>query len=213
MRLPYRVDEWDPAFFAYLSHLSATKPVILTGDLNVGHLDLDIHNPTAKHISKQAGLTPQERKSFGQGLLGDGKFTDAFRFLFPDAVGQFTYWSQRTFARPVNKGIRLDYFICSNAFFPEAAAAGGAGGGPEGAAPGAGERARASELARNITGGTEVTVATELDVELLDQRTAQRTEMDMKSVPVPGVVDCKILHDETVGCSDHCPVLLTVRVA
>jgi hypothetical protein len=57
------------------------KPVVLTGDLNVAHLDLDIHNPTAKHISKQAGLTPQERSSFGA-LLASG-FQDALRFFYP----------------------------------------------------------------------------------------------------------------------------------
>lgn len=68
----------------YLTHLhqEKKKPVILTGDLNVGHLDLDIHNPEAKHIVKQAGLTPQERDSFST-LLQDTRFLDAFRYFYP----------------------------------------------------------------------------------------------------------------------------------
>jgi exonuclease III len=66
----------------YLQNLNKRKPVILTGDLNVGHLDIDIHNPTAKHISKQAGLTPQERASFSL-LLQETKFLDAFRYYYP----------------------------------------------------------------------------------------------------------------------------------
>jgi exonuclease III len=107
------------------------KPVILTGDLNVAHLDLDIHNPTAKHLSKQAGVTPQERQSFSNTLAQE--FQDAFRFFYPglcffppsrscrsfsaEHEGQFTYWSIRTNARPENKGLRLDYFICSKSLF------------------------------------------------------------------------------------------------
>ena len=68
----------------YLKQLSATKPVIFTGDLNVGHLDLDIHNPTAKHIDKQAGLTPLERSSFTEML--SSHFHDAFRYLYPSKL-------------------------------------------------------------------------------------------------------------------------------
>ena len=68
--------------YRYLKELEGRgKPVVLTGDLNVAHLDLDIHNPTAKHIAKQAGLTPQERTSFGT-LLATG-FQDALRFFYP----------------------------------------------------------------------------------------------------------------------------------
>jgi len=113
-RLEYRVKEFDPYLREYLLGLQSAKqkPVILTGDLNCGHLDEDIHNPTAKHITKQAGLTPVERESFGK-LLASG-FTDAFRHFYPQARGQFTYWSQRAGNRPPNRGIRLDYFICSN---------------------------------------------------------------------------------------------------
>lgn len=71
----------DPKFREYLCQLNARKPVILTGDLNVGHLDLDIHNPTAKHIVKQAGLTPEERQSFTTFVTGP--FRDAFRHFYP----------------------------------------------------------------------------------------------------------------------------------
>lgn len=66
----------------YLEFLHERKPVILTGDMNVGHLDIDIHNPDAKHIDKQAGLTPAERNSFST-LLSDGKFVDSFRYFYP----------------------------------------------------------------------------------------------------------------------------------
>jgi exonuclease III len=83
-RLDYRVKEWDPYMRDYLVSLRARKPVIFTGDLNVGHLDLDIHNPTAKHIAKQSGLTPEERNSFSV-LLSSG-FKDAFRFLYPGRI-------------------------------------------------------------------------------------------------------------------------------
>ena len=103
MRLDYRVNEWDEHVRKYLQALAIRKPVIFAGDLNVGHLDLDIHNPTAKHIAKQAGLTPRERESFSKLLapssdLSDPRsqpFVDAFRYFYPDAKGQFTYWSQR----------------------------------------------------------------------------------------------------------------------
>lgn len=66
----------------YLKKLNARKPVVYTGDLNCGHLDLDIHNPEAKHITKQAGLTPAERAAFTE-MLTDTKFKDAFRYFHP----------------------------------------------------------------------------------------------------------------------------------
>lgn len=80
-RLEFRLSGWDPFLRDYLCKLSGLKPVVLTGDLNVGYLDIDIHNPTAKHIVKQAGLTPEERHSFGQLLSSD--FSDAFRHFYP----------------------------------------------------------------------------------------------------------------------------------
>lgn len=80
-RLDYRTKQWDPFIRKYLDRLRSAKPVIFAGDLNVGHLDLDIYNFTAKHIHKQAGLTPQERASHGK-LLAEG-YIDALRFFYP----------------------------------------------------------------------------------------------------------------------------------
>ncbi|CAE7498519.1 ARP, partial [Symbiodinium microadriaticum] len=172
-RLDSRTTEWDPQFFTYLKDLEAKgKPVVLTGDLNVAHLDRDIHNPGAKHIAKQAGLTPQERASFGS-LLATG-FQDALRFFYPDHEGQFTYWSARTNARPVNKGLRLDYFMCSHSLFCEQQR--GVGSSEEGECTGDGVQRRVDD------------------------------------VPVPGVLDSYILHEDTLGCSDHCPIMLVMRL-
>lgn len=145
-RLEYRTSEWDTHLHNYLQTLERSKPVILAGDLNVAYADIDFYNPTAKHIHKQAGLTPQERQSFGALLNTD--FHDALRYFYPDAVGQYTYWSMRTQARGPNKGLRLDYFMCSKSLF----------------------------------GGNELKV-----------------------------VDTDILHEDTVGCSDHCPILLALK--
>eukprot|EP01031_Cornospumella_fuschlensis_P025654 gene25654-30985_t len=183
VRLTYRIEEWDKHFFSYLRSLSQKKPVVMTGDLNVGHLDLDIHNPDAKHIVKQAGLTPQERNSFGQ-FLQAGDFRDAFRFYYPDAIGQFTYWSQRTFARPVNRGIRLDYFIASQKLFPGT---------------------QENDRGEVVTSGNEIS-----DGKV--SGAAKRRTVKHEDIPVPGVADCYILHEDTVGTSDHCPVMLVVRV-
>lgn len=92
-RLDYRIDTWEPAMRAYLRELASRgKPVVLFGDLNVGHLDADIWNVTAKHIPKSAGLTPREREAFGK-LLEDGPYIDCFRHLWPEATGCFSYWS------------------------------------------------------------------------------------------------------------------------
>ena len=75
----------------YLKQLSALKPVVYTGDLNCGHLDLDIHNPTAKHIAKQAGLTAEERAAF-TGMLSETGFRDAFRHFHPGRYStRYTY--------------------------------------------------------------------------------------------------------------------------
>jgi exonuclease III len=197
-RLAYRTDEWyvqrslallmeirDPALTAYLKSLEASgKPVILTGDLNVAHLDLDIHNPMAKHLSKQAGVTPQERQSFGNTLAQE--FQDALRFFYPGPLpsrlfllrrpslillapeheGQFTYWSIRTNARPENKGLRLDYFMCSKTLF---------------------------------------VTPSEMEDET---REANR----VSSSRSPLVRDCGILHEFGVGTSDHCPISLSLQL-
>ena len=114
-RLAYRLDKWDPDFRAYLSRLDATKPVIVGGDLNVGHLDPDIYNVGAPHIKKTAGLTPQERASWSRTLAEAGSegLVDTFRHFHPDAQGWFTYWSGRAGNRPFNKGLRIDGFAAS----------------------------------------------------------------------------------------------------
>ena len=84
------------------------KPVILCGDLNVAHQDIDVHNP--KGLKKCAGFTPQERESFGKFL--DKGFVDTFRHFHPDAQ-IFSFWSAKKKARENNKGWRLDYFVTS----------------------------------------------------------------------------------------------------
>jgi len=103
------VNKWDPALQAHCTSLG--KPVVVTGDLNVSHRDLDIYNYFAPHVPKQAGCTPQEREAFGSWL--DSGFVDAFAHLHPTVRGHYTYWTQRTGARQVNKGLRLDYFVLS----------------------------------------------------------------------------------------------------
>ena len=114
-RLGYRLEKWDPDFRAYLSHLDATKPVVIGGDLNVGHLDLDIYNVGAPHIKKTSGLTPQERASWTETLstTGEAGLVDTFRHFHPEASGWYTYWSGRAGNRPVNKGLRIDGFAAS----------------------------------------------------------------------------------------------------
>ena len=145
-RLSFRVEEWGPYITGYLKKLNDTKPVIYTGDLNVSHLDFDIWNIQG-NPKVYAGITPEERASFGE-MLSQG-FVDAFRHFHPDAKGQFTWWSQRTNGRPFNKGLRLDYFVCS----------------------------------QDLTEGNGLEIN-----------------------------DCYILHDECEGVSDHCPVVLTLKI-
>jgi len=183
VRLNYRVDEWEVHMRAYLQALSERKPVVYTGDLNVGHLDLDIHNPLSKKINMQPALTPQERGAFSQMLAQTG-FRDAFRDMYPDAQGQFTYWSQRTFARPVNKGLRLDFFVCSSSMFA-----------------GSGDKAGAESGEEEVAAPAPV-----------EERVLPAPAVDYAALPSPGVYDSYILHADTVGCSDHCPVLLVVKM-
>jgi AP endonuclease-1 len=106
-RLDYR-QEWDRDFREYLKKLDAQKPLILCGDLNVAHNEIDLKNP--KTNTKTAGFTQQERDGF-TALLGDG-FVDSFRDLHPTTQA-FTYWSYRFNARAKNIGWRLDYFVLS----------------------------------------------------------------------------------------------------
>lgn len=100
----------NPRLQAYLERLKARKPVVLAGDLNVAHLDLDCYNTGAKHLPKVPGCTPQEREAQTQWLAEKG-WVDAFRLLHPGARGAYTYWNVKTGARAENKGLRLDYFI------------------------------------------------------------------------------------------------------
>ena len=107
-RLDYRMT-WEDAFRAYLLELDAKKPVILCGDLNVAHTEIDIKNAKTNRMS--AGFTDQERAKMTE-LLAAG-FTDTFRTVHPDEV-KYSWWSYRFHAREKNAGWRIDYFIVSN---------------------------------------------------------------------------------------------------
>eukprot|EP00566_Odontella_aurita_P009129 CAMPEP_0113547392 /NCGR_PEP_ID=MMETSP0015_2-20120614/12329_1 /TAXON_ID=2838 /ORGANISM="Odontella" /LENGTH=505 /DNA_ID=CAMNT_0000447939 /DNA_START=413 /DNA_END=1933 /DNA_ORIENTATION=- /assembly_acc=CAM_ASM_000160 len=113
-RLPYRTEQWDSDLLQFMKQKEKDRglPVVWLGDLNVAHTGMDTWNEGAKHLSKSAGTTPEERASFERQL--EAGFVDAFRELHPDAKGHYTYWSQRAGNRAPNKGLRLDYFICSN---------------------------------------------------------------------------------------------------
>lgn len=107
-RLEYRM-KWEDDFRAYLMRLDAQKPVILCGDLNVAHEEIDLKNPKTNHQS--AGFTDNERQKMTQ--LLDSGFTDSFRFKYPEEV-QYSWWSYRFQARSKNVGWRIDYFIISD---------------------------------------------------------------------------------------------------
>ncbi len=107
-RLDYRMT-WEDAFRNYLLELDKKKPVILCGDLNVAHQEIDLKNP--KTNRKNAGFSDEERAKMTE-LLGSG-FTDTFRHLYPDAIEQYSWWSYMGKARERNTGWRIDYFITS----------------------------------------------------------------------------------------------------
>lgn len=109
-RLSYRM-QWENDFLAYLKELDAKKPLILCGDLNVAHREIDLKNP--KTNRKNAGFTDEEREKM-TALLAAG-FTDTFRHFYPDAEGAYSWWSYRFKAREKNAGWRIDYFITSAA--------------------------------------------------------------------------------------------------
>ncbi len=109
LRLDYRTTAWEPAFRAYLQRLDTAKPVIVCGDLNVAHREIDIANPRSN--VKNAGFTPEERACMDD-LLAAG-FIDTFRALHPDAAQQYTWWSYLNQARSRNVGWRIDYFLIS----------------------------------------------------------------------------------------------------
>lgn len=108
-RLDYRMD-WEDAFKEYMLELDKKKPVIICGDLNVAHKEIDLKNP--KTNRRNAGFTDEEREKFGK--LLDAGFTDTFRHLYPDKEGIYSWWSYRFNARKNNAGWRIDYFLVSN---------------------------------------------------------------------------------------------------
>ncbi len=108
-RLDYRMT-WEEAFLKYLNSLKAQKSVILCGDLNVAHQEIDLKNPSSNHHN--AGFTDEERACMTT-LLGAG-YIDTFRFLYPDTGDIYSWWSYRFQARSRNAGWRIDYFITSD---------------------------------------------------------------------------------------------------
>ena len=108
-RLDYRVNTWDIEFRKFVKNLNKTKPTIVTGDLNVAHHEIDIHNP--KGNLKSAGFTQEERDSFTK-FLKDTKMIDTFRYLNPEEQ-IYSYWGYRFNLRSKNKGWRIDYFLLS----------------------------------------------------------------------------------------------------
>ena len=107
-RLEYRMS-WEDAFRKYLKRLDQQKPVILCGDLNVAHEEIDLKNPKTNHMN--AGFTDEEREKFSN-LLACG-FTDSFRYKYPEEV-KYSWWSYRFQARQKNVGWRIDYFVISD---------------------------------------------------------------------------------------------------
>ena len=114
-RLDYRMS-WENDFRAYLKRLDEQKPVILCGDLNVAHQEIDLKNPKTNH--QNPGFSDEEREKFTE-LLAAG-FTDTFRTLYPDREA-YSWWSYRFQARQKNIGWRIDYFVVSNRLMPQVA--------------------------------------------------------------------------------------------
>lgn len=109
-RLDYRM-QWEDDFLAYLKNLEKNKPVIVCGDLNVAHKEIDLKNP--KTNRKNAGFTDEERAKFT--ALTEAGLTDTFRYFYPELEGAYSWWSYRFHAREKNAGWRIDYFLTSNA--------------------------------------------------------------------------------------------------
>ena len=107
-RLDYRM-RWEDDFLAYLKRLDKKKPVIVCGDLNVAHKEIELKNP--KTNRKNAGFTDEEREKFTH-LLSQG-FIDTFRYFYPDTTDAYSWWSYRFRAREKNAGWRIDYFVVS----------------------------------------------------------------------------------------------------
>jgi exodeoxyribonuclease III len=136
-RLEYRSAVWDPAFLRFLRTLEGRKPVVVCGDLNVAHAEIDLANPGPNRGN--AGFTDQERAGFGR-LLEAG-FVDTFRAFEPGG-GHFTWWSNRPGVRARNIGWRIDYFLASKALRP---------------------RLRAAQILADVPGSDHCPVALELD--------------------------------------------------
>ena len=107
-RLEYRM-EWEDDFRSYVNNLDGVKPVIICGDLNVAHKEIDLKNPNSNR--RNAGFTDEEREKMTE-LLESG-FVDSFRYFYPDKEDAYTWWSYITKARERNAGWRIDYFIVS----------------------------------------------------------------------------------------------------
>lgn len=107
-RLDYRM-LWEDAFREYIGKLDQKKPVVICGDMNVAHQEIDLKNP--KTNRRNAGFTDEERNKMTE-LLQEG-FVDSFRYLHPDAQGAYSWWSYRFRAREKNAGWRIDYFLVS----------------------------------------------------------------------------------------------------
>lgn len=109
-RLDYRM-QWEDDFLVFLKNLEKQKPVIVCGDLNVAHREIDLKNP--KTNRKNAGFTDEERAKFT--ALTEAGFTDTFRYFYPELEGAYSWWSYRFHAREKNAGWRIDYFLTSKA--------------------------------------------------------------------------------------------------
>ena len=108
-RLDYRM-KWEDDFLAFLKKLEETKPVVVCGDLNVAHKEIDLKNP--KNNRKNAGFTDEERAKFTHWL--EAGFTDTFRYFYPEQKDIYSWWSYRFKAREKNAGWRIDYFVTSS---------------------------------------------------------------------------------------------------
>ena len=108
-RLDYRMD-WEDCFRNYLRELDEVKPLVVCGDMNVAHEEIDLKNPDTNHMN--AGFSDEERAKMTE-LLAEG-FTDSFRSLYPDRRDAYSWWSYRAAARSRNVGWRIDYFLLSD---------------------------------------------------------------------------------------------------
>ena len=108
-RLEYRM-VWEEDFRTFLKQLDQKKPVIVCGDLNVAHQEIDLKNPKTNRMN--AGFTDEEREKMT--ILLESGFTDTFRYFYPDLEGAYSWWSYRFKAREKNTGWRIDYFLVSN---------------------------------------------------------------------------------------------------